>query len=87
MAKLPDFLNNYSVPKRHRLRKVPMSGWSTLHEWLVANKNDLLACDYARLMIIELERDEPRLHILTRLKGSFDVARRKAEQRELLKSI
>lgn len=87
MAKLPEFLKDYTVGPRHPLRKAPMSGWTTLHAWLVANKRNLRPADYARLMVIELEREEPRLQILIRLKGTFEVERRKIERRELMKSI
>ena len=85
MAKLPEFLKGYPVQQDHPLRKAPMTGWMPLHAWIVKKRKRLKMADYARLMVIELERESPRMHILQKLKGSFDVARRTVERREMQK--
>ncbi len=78
-----DFLKGVKVPKRFKSLWLPrMSGWVALHGYLQdVDKSDQDL--FARLMVVELSRPSPRYAILERLKGSFDVARRRNEMRAL----
>ena len=85
MVKRPSFLQGYRTPgARHFLRKVDMNSWVKLHAYIVDNRGDLTSERYAQLMMIELEREVPRMHILQRLKGAMDVVRRDEELAELI---
>ena len=87
MGKLPEFLRNYDVPlgfKATWTRR--MTGWVALHAAIKAHKTKTAAF-YARLLIIELDRVDPRPDIVTRLHGGFSVRRKREELMNLMKLI
>jgi hypothetical protein len=84
MAK-PSFLKGYLIPDGFAEEWNPiMSGWCNLHANLPEAGTHGF---YAHLMILELRRVNPRIDVLTRLKGSFDIRRKRAELLELIEVV
>ncbi len=80
------FLKGVTVPRNFRGEWVDkMSGWVNLHKEIRKDKRD--SAFYARLMIVELEYEDPRSGIMLRLKGGFDVCRRREEMIQMMAAI
>ena len=80
------FLEEYSLTQAFRRewsRKLE-AGWMTIHSLInEVSKDKRTDVFYARLMLVELERDFPRFPVLQRLKGGFNRERQKVELREM----
>ena len=80
------FLNDVSVSNTFRKRwTAHMSGWCNLHDHLP--KDQANPDFYAKLMCLELERPHPRVDILLRLKGAFDVRRKRQELLAIMDAV
>ena len=83
--KLPEFLKGISPdPKERSEYQDAMSNLIRMTEYQALNKDLLTQYDYAVMMKVELERDHPRPHILTRVKPWYDGERRESEMGEIL---
>ena len=90
MGKQLPFLEGHTVPRTFRSLWASKldSGWMRIYARLSQiPPEERTEVFYARLMLLELERDHPRFSILQRLKGGFNVGRQKRELRELTKVI
>jgi hypothetical protein len=83
--KLPKFIRGISVDPRDRLEyEDAMSNLMRLVDYQALNDDLLTAYDYQVMMKLETERDRPRPHVLTRIKGWFNVERTYNEMNELM---
>lgn len=84
------FLQDVELSQGFRNKWKPkMSGWVALHahirNYMAEHPQADVSTFYAKLMLLELSRVKPRLSMLARLKGSFDMRRRTEEASALAK--
>jgi hypothetical protein len=81
------FLKEVKVTRGFRDEWEPrMAGWCRLHQYLVSHGTDT-AYFYAKLLVMELSWEQPRLDIVLRLKGAFDVRRKRDELAQLMRVL
>jgi hypothetical protein len=87
MEKQLKFLEGVEVSQGFRNEwESRMAGWCRLHEHLVAHGKET-ANFYAKLLVMELDWEQPRLDIVLRLKGAFDVRRKRDELAQLMREL
>ena len=83
--KLPEYLIGIKAPREFRsIHEKWMTNWMLLHGHLQMLEGELEEVDYYRLMVMELDRDEPRIDILWRLRGKANHFRKVREYNELV---
>ena len=84
--KLPAFLAKIKTSAKVRKALIPHArNWKVLHRFINDDASQVTSSDLAVMMIMEFRRDRgPRMHMLERMVGRYNVLRRDEEWNQLV---